>query len=173
MRVINLFAGPGAGKSTTAAGLFYLMKKKGLKVELVTEYAKDCVYENSLDKMRDQLYIFAKQNRRLERLRDKVDYVITDSPLLLCIYYGCKYGKMYNYQDELFKSIFDTYNNVNFFIERTKPFHEYGRLGDLDSAKEADYGILDILNRYDIAYLSLEDNDIIYQTILDKLNLKQ
>jgi dephospho-CoA kinase len=34
MRVINLAAGPGAGKSTTAAGLFNIMKLKGLKVEL-------------------------------------------------------------------------------------------------------------------------------------------
>jgi len=30
MKVINLFAGPGAGKSTTAAGLFYYMKKLGM-----------------------------------------------------------------------------------------------------------------------------------------------
>jgi adenylate kinase family enzyme len=32
MKVINLFAGPGAGKSTTAAALFSKMKWKGYNV---------------------------------------------------------------------------------------------------------------------------------------------
>jgi len=39
-KVINLFAGPGAGKSTTAAGLFAEMKRANVDVELVTEYVK-------------------------------------------------------------------------------------------------------------------------------------
>ena len=39
--VINLLGSPGAGKSTTAARLFYELKMKGVKCELITEYAKD------------------------------------------------------------------------------------------------------------------------------------
>ena len=31
-KIINIYGAPGVGKSTTAAGLFYEMKKKGLKV---------------------------------------------------------------------------------------------------------------------------------------------
>ena len=45
MKVINLFAGPGAGKSTTAAGLFHLMKIAGMNVELVTEFSRSWVVE--------------------------------------------------------------------------------------------------------------------------------
>ena len=45
MKVINLFGGPGCGKSTTAADLFARMKLRGLSVELVTEYAKDVVWD--------------------------------------------------------------------------------------------------------------------------------
>jgi ATP:corrinoid adenosyltransferase len=67
MKVINIFAGPCAGKSTTAAGLFYLMKVSGYNVELVTEYAKDMTWEGRHNILGDQLYILAKQNRRLER----------------------------------------------------------------------------------------------------------
>ncbi len=48
LKVINLWAGPGAGKSTTAAGLFNLMKIRGYNVELVTEFAKEMVYEGRL-----------------------------------------------------------------------------------------------------------------------------
>ena len=44
-RVVNLFAGPGSGKSTTASGLFHLLKLDNKKTELVTEYAKDAIYE--------------------------------------------------------------------------------------------------------------------------------
>ena len=82
MKVINLFGGPGVGKSTAAAGLFYEMKKRQLSVELVTEYAKDMVWENRQNILDDQIYIFAKQQRRIARLRDHhIDWVITDSPI--------------------------------------------------------------------------------------------
>jgi tRNA uridine 5-carbamoylmethylation protein Kti12 len=91
--VVNLFGGPGCGKSTTSAGLFHDMKKKSLNVELVTEYAKELVWSDSISAMSDQLYLLANQNRRLDRLVGKVDYVITDAPLLLSAYYGVKYGR--------------------------------------------------------------------------------
>ena len=41
--VVNLIGGPGSGKSTTAAGLFYNLKKLGINCEMALEYAKDKV----------------------------------------------------------------------------------------------------------------------------------
>jgi hypothetical protein len=38
--VVNLFGGPGTGKSTTASGVFYHLKRDNRNVELVQEYAK-------------------------------------------------------------------------------------------------------------------------------------
>ena len=35
--IINMFAGPGAGKSTTEEELFYKLKHDGYNVELVIE----------------------------------------------------------------------------------------------------------------------------------------
>jgi len=88
MKLINLWGGPGTGKSTTAAGLFSLMKLKGYDVELVPEYAKDLTWEGHHNKLADQNYVFAKQHRRIARLVEHdLDYVITDSPLLFTIYY--------------------------------------------------------------------------------------
>ena len=86
MKIINLIGEPSAGKSTIAAELFAKMKKAGYNVELVTEYAKDMVWENRNEMFSHQDYIFAKQNRRLARLNGKVDYVITDAPLILSLY---------------------------------------------------------------------------------------
>ena len=61
MKVINLLGEPGAGKSTTAAEIYACMKKQGYKVELVTEYAKEVLYEDRYRVIEDQVYIFAKQ----------------------------------------------------------------------------------------------------------------
>lgn len=41
MKVINLFAGPGSGKSTTCAGVFSKLKLAGVNCEMALEYAKD------------------------------------------------------------------------------------------------------------------------------------
>ena len=145
MKVINMFAGPGAGKSTLAAGLFYEMKKRGFLVELVTEYAKEKVWENSIETMSDQLYMLSKQNRKLERLRGKVDYVITDSPLLLGGHYGKKYGLHPEIVVPLSRLIYETYDNLEFFIKRSKPFDPRGRLGSERNAIQDDKEILEVL----------------------------
>ncbi len=173
MKVINLFAGPGAGKSTTAAGLFHKMKKMGLSVELVTEYAKEKVYENNMCVMADQLYLLAKQNRRLERLRKHVDYVITDSPLLLCAYYGELYGKHPGIVVPLARQVFDTYDNVNIFINRTKPYVQNGRLGGEDNAREADRGIEKLAAASKEGLWLETDNENILDNILGIINVKQ
>lgn len=58
--VINLWGGPGCGKSTTMARIFSELKVKGYNVEMVSEFAKDLVYEKRDETMKDELYIFAK-----------------------------------------------------------------------------------------------------------------
>lgn len=45
--VVNLFAGPGAGKSTGAAYIFAMLKMHGIDCELVTEFAKDKTWEHN------------------------------------------------------------------------------------------------------------------------------
>lgn len=129
MKVINLIGSPGTGKSTTAAGLFYLMKTEQESVELVTEYAKDMVWREYPKKaFQDQLYITAKQNRRLEVLRGKVEFVITDSPLLLgCLYVPSNYP---SHWEPFTRQLFDSYDNFVVFLERVKPYNPVGRYQD-------------------------------------------
>ena len=47
MLVVNLFGAPGAGKSTGASYVFSQLKMMGVNAELVTEFAKDKVWEGS------------------------------------------------------------------------------------------------------------------------------
>ena len=86
--VVNLYGGPGTGKSTTRAKVFSSLKEKGVNIEEVIEHAKDMVWEERSNILEDQLYILAKQARRVHRLLGKVDIVITDSPLVLSSYYA-------------------------------------------------------------------------------------
>lgn len=134
---INLFGGPGCGKSTTAAGPFYLMKCAGMRCELVTELAKELVYDGDTDALNDQLYILTEQEGRQQRLQGKVDYIITDSPLLLSWVYA-KGG----YKEPRFKNTvaekFNHYNNLNYLISRVKPYQQYGRIESVSEAERKD-----------------------------------
>lgn len=85
--LVNLYGGPGAGKSTTAARLFSVLKTSGQNVELVTEHAKDLTWEEGA-KLSFQPAVMGEQMWRLERLRGKVDVIVTDTPIMLSCVYG-------------------------------------------------------------------------------------
>jgi hypothetical protein len=164
LKVINFFGGPGCGKSTTSAGVFHKMKVLGLKVELVTEYAKDMVYENRANILADQLYVLAKQTRRVARLQGLVDYCVTDSPILLSSIYNTGSSLI----DDLALEIFNGFDNYNFFIYRSKPYMKYGRGQTEDEAIEIDNKIfkklVDTRIPYDI--ITAEDTiEIVTKTV--------
>lgn len=156
LKVINIFGGPGAGKSTTAAGLFFEMKKRQLEVELVTEYAKDMTWEKRHNILNDQLYILAKQNRRVHRLIGQVEWVITDSPLLLGLVY--KSESYYENFDNLVMEIFDSYDNHNFLISRDFAYQSSGRNQTAEQAVEVDDAIKSLLDNRDISYHQITNN---------------
>lgn len=124
LRVINLWAEPGAGKSTVAAGLFHYMKLHGFKVELVTEYAKDATYQNDGKALSNQLFVLAQQDMRLWRLVGEVDYAITDSPLPLCHLYM---GQHHDWMGDTIQQAYLNYRNEDFLVHRTKPYQQFGR----------------------------------------------
>jgi len=89
--IINFYGGPGAGKSTSAAYFYYLLKTAGANVELVREYVKDWAWDNRKISTYDQIYFLGKQVRRESMLYDKVDWIVTDSPIMMNLYYAHKY----------------------------------------------------------------------------------
>ena len=136
LKVINLFAGPGAGKSTTAAGVFSLLKMHNINAELLTEFAKDLTWEKRDTALNNQYYIWAKQHHKLFRLQDQVDIVVTDSPLLLSILYGN--GNTSSHFYTLVDVVFKQFDNMNFFVNRVKPYNPKGRNQTEDEAKVVD-----------------------------------
>lgn len=184
MKVINLFGGPGSGKSTTAAGLFYQMKLAGHKVELVTEYAKDLVYAGQLGTMLEQQeYIFAEQNWRLQRLLPHVDWAIVDSPILLSAIYPQLNQKQHGTKPwpalpefiALVKKQFETYDNINIVLDRPSEYQEWGRERTHAEAMEIDRVIEETLidNQYDYwmaqNYWMTQTGSLVVEEILEYL----
>lgn len=154
--IVNLFAGPGAGKSTTAAGVFYKLKSLGKNVELVTEVAKDFTWANRHYCLRCQPLIFGKQLYRLERLIDKVDVVITDSPILLSIVYAGQYPKSFI---DFATDVFNTFDNVNYLLNRKKEYVPIGRRQSAESSMALDVTIRALLEAMYIDYDVVDGNE--------------
>lgn len=153
MKIINLWGGPGCGKSTTAAGLFYLMKVDEYKVELIREYIKDAVYEKR-DIFKDQIYIFGKQNRRQHILHHQVDWAITDSPILLSALYAPK--NYYPAFTKLCLQTFASYDNINIVLNRVKPYINLGRNQTEEEAREIDKRVKIFMYENQIPYFEVD-----------------
>lgn len=152
--VINIFGAPGVGKSTLASGLFYRMKVNGFSVELVSEYAKECVFEERFNIIKeDQLYVFANQNRKLFRLVNQYEYVIMDSPIILSNVYIQK-DSFYDHVKftDLVTSTFKQYPNVNYFITLNENFNfeTEGRVHSFNESKQLENVIREMLLLNDV-----------------------
>lgn len=150
MKVINVIAGPGAGKSTLASGLYHRAKCLGWNVELVTEVAKDLVWEGRDIALGNQAYVFGRQVQRLERLQGRVDVVITDSPILLSAIYA---PKDYPVEWEaVVVELWKRYDNRVAFLERGPWFDDRGRVHNLQASLEIDRRIAVLLDKHGITY---------------------
>jgi hypothetical protein len=141
--VANFYGGPGIGKSTGAAQAFADLKKAGINTELVREVAKPIVWSGKTELLDDQRKIFKKQNALQEMLVGQVDVITTDSPILLSLYYGR------NQMTARFKNLiwkkYHSYRNINFMLQRVKPYNPAGRLQTKEQAINIDDFVEDIL----------------------------
>lgn len=150
--VVNLFGGPGTGKSTGAAAIFAGLKMNGVNAELITEFAKDKTWEHNNAALSFQPYVFGKQAFRMERCRDQVDVIVTDSPLFLSMLYN-KQENIRKPLEELVLSVFNTYTNINYFLNRVKPYNPAGRNQSEEEADAISSQIYQALNKFNIPFL--------------------
>ena len=175
--------GPGVGKSTVAAQLFAKMKENGYSVELITEYAKELVYENRIKTMNDQVYLLGKQYHRIKNALESNEYLVIDSPLILSYVYF-KYNKLYNIINEnIFREFvfeldrsFNT-QTFNVFLIKNKEL-TYDNSGRIHSEKESDKicdEIHSMLKDYNFQFTFIENikNDCLKtsENILKSANL--
>jgi hypothetical protein len=129
---VFFYAGPGTGKSTTAALVFGALKQAGRNVEIAHEYAKELTWEQAHGRLEFQPLVVAEQMWRLERVEGQVEAVICDtSPL---------YGLIYSNPTRAFREwIVDDYrrrNALNIYLHRD-PKRGYNVRGRNQTAVEA------------------------------------
>ena len=157
--VVNLTGAPGAGKSTGAATIFAELKKSGVNAELVTEFAKDKTWEHNTTALDCQEYVFGKQSYRLRRCRDDVDVIVTDSPLPLGLIYNTNPALDHHFT-EVVMNVFNTYENINFFINRVKPYNPKGRNQTAEESDQLSSAIKDLYNQLNIGFVEINgDNE--------------
>jgi adenylate kinase family enzyme len=180
-KIINLFCGPGGGKSSIAAGLTYKLKKKHISCDNPYEFPKLLAWDNNGEAVKDQLYVLANQHRGITKSWGKVDYIILDSPIFLSLIYKNYYDgndsypqKLYgNSFDSMVLDIFNQYDNINILLERNNDgeHNEKERYQTLDMSKNLDLVIEEKLNYYNIPYHKIKVGDNTLNDILEYLSI--
>ena len=176
--VINILGGPGVGKTTVASDLFVDFKKRGFDVEIVSEFAKELVWEKRNEAFSDRLYMHAEQNHRLMMMNGNLDYIITDSPLILTSIYNHYYLKdlypdHYNKMiDDVTLETFNLYNNVTFLLDRDVNYDTNGRRESADQAKDIDEAIIRYTDENKLEYIEIKDRNKAVEQILKYLNIE-
>lgn len=173
--IVNIYGGPGAGKSTTALQLVAELKKLGYHADYVSEVAKELVYAKDFEHLdgtlKNQSKILSEQKRRLDIMLDNVDVVVTDSPLLLNTVYLKENAP--EYIESVF-SQYENYNNYNVVVERdlSVKFEQEGRIHNLEESIKKDGEINTLLDSHDIDYQRFDRNNIagILDGIISKIN---
>lgn len=176
MLMVNLFGAPGAGKSTGAAYIFSQLKIRDVNAELVTEFAKDKTWERNKKALENQMYMFGKQLFRITRCQDDVDVIITDSPLLLNTIYNHNPILGEEFNNLVFK-IFNSYNNLNYYIKRVKKYNPLGRNQTEEESDQIADKVLKMLNDREVKFISVEGQlnnySQIVEDVMEVLNGKE
>lgn len=147
-KIINFFGGPGVGKSTLSFGLTYFLKKNGHSCEYVGEYAKDLTYLQRFYELKNQTHVFGEQLRRLMIPYGQVEYIITDSPILLSLFYTN--NVLPNDElglEKLIPRTFLKFHNYNFLVVSDYAFYDpVGRNQTQEESQELGFKIKDYLD---------------------------
>ena len=161
-KLVNLFGGPGIGKSGIAAGLTYELKKRHISCNNPYEFPKKLAWDKNYPAIQDQLYVFANQHRGIAECYGKVDYIIIDSPILFSKIYHSYYTDGYPaefYGDSFHQMILELHNkydNINILLERAEGVHN-------DDERFQNYEESLLID--DLCKKILEENNIPYHTV--------
>ena len=175
-KIVNLFSGPGSGKTSIASGLMYELKKKHISCDAPYEFPKLLAWDDNQSAIKDQLYVIANQHRGIVHSYGKVDYIVLDSPILLSLVYKNYYDEnaypsvLYNESfDKMILGIHSHYDNLNIVLKRgVGVYNNKERFQQLNSSLELDILIKNMLDIHSIPYVEIEVND---NTVTNIMNL--
>lgn len=150
--VVNLFGEPSAGKSTAAMSITANLKRAGINAEYVSEFAKDKVYEHNEEVFAHQEYIFGKQSFKMGRVRNNVQVIVTDSPLLFNILYNDDNKILGEDFNKVVLNMFNSYDNRNYVLTRRHKYEDEGRRQNEKESAEVRDNLLKLLADLNIPY---------------------
>lgn len=175
-RVINFCGGPGAGKSTLAGELFGWMKRRRVNCEYVSEFAKDLTWRGDHVSLDDQIFVTATQHNRIYTLLNQVEYIITDSPIFLGLFYVGDGYKKFDIEypddvhyafDKLVNALYAQYSNINFLVDRNdREYIEAGRNQTEEEAKIIDNEVEKLLIQNGFPYTKVSSLDEVLQRLV-------
>lgn len=133
-------------------------------------------WENNSKALGNQAYIFGNQLFKMSRCEDKVGVIITDSPLPLSIVYNNSdiLGEEFN---KVVMKVFNSYNNLNYYVNRIKPYSEIGRNQTKEESAMIGDSVKQMLCDRNIEYAEIDGNMQGYygvvSSILDYLGIKR
>ena len=132
-------------------------KFMGMNIEISPEYAKEGEWEGRTGKIRqDQLYIAAKQNFKQHVLRNEVQVIITDGPILLGHVYAKNVTNPLPSLPGLLDDLHNQYDNLNLFVRRSKMYMQKGRSQSEAEAREKDDEVHKMLLERNIPFEYIE-----------------
>jgi hypothetical protein len=157
--VVNAFAGPGAGKTTSALSLVAELKKKGIVAEYVSEYAKELVWEKRFDlldgKVEHEKIIYEEKMHRITRLMGQVDVIVTDSSLIQSVLFldenKCSKSEIDSFTKMALHD-FSKMKNFNYFVERGQGYEPEGRIHTFEESINIDKNIKKFLLEQNIKF---------------------
>jgi hypothetical protein len=161
--LINFVASPSSGKSIMAALTFVKLKTDHNSSELIQEYAKQLVWSEKFEELANQWYVTKKQYDMIKAVYGKVDYLVTDSPLLVGLHYNryhtdnvCNVEKT----ESMILSKMDEFNNIYIFLKRNKnnPYEKIGRIHDENQSIEIEKNLKGLLDEFNLKYLEIESD---------------
>lgn len=155
---ISLLGAPGSRKSTVALGVTYELKKKGISCEYLPEYAKQLTWAQDKDSLDFQPLVTATQAKRQVELCKEgngLDYVITDTSLLLGILYS-EFGSNQSFTHWI-QCLDNQFNNIRYFIELdTTTYSTSGRGQTELEAVDLEHKLKKFLNESFVQYIKLK-----------------
>jgi hypothetical protein len=150
---INLFGGPGVGKTSLAHWLTSELAKANVDVEYVDEWIKRLAYQKTEINGWMQRHVF---NRQLEKeeffLRHGISTIVTDSPLLMQMAYMEKLPQSKRFIPLCLADlkVFDEeYRSINILLERGNlPYKSLGRWETHEEALAMDLRIKRLMEEH-------------------------
>lgn len=112
--------------------------------------------------------MFGKQSFKMGRVRDKVQVMVVDSPLLLSIIYNNDENLGHDF-DETVWNMFNSYDNRNYLLTRKHTYEDEGRFQNEEEALEVRKQIINLFDNLGIYYNFATSSDLDCEIIANKI----